>query len=58
MNEYERKSKGKSKGRGNGRVEVMGAGWGEDWLWDQSTLTHLSLLPTSQSWAHSAVRGW
>ena len=45
LHEYERKSKGKSKGRGNGREEVLGAGQGEHWLWDQRTLTHLTSSP-------------
>ena len=40
-----------------GRLEVLGARQEEDWLWDQRTLIHLTLLPTSQSRAHSAVIG-
>ena len=35
---------------------MLGVGPEKDWLWDQRTLIHLTLLPTSKSWAHSTVR--
>ena len=31
---------------------------GGDWLWGQRMLIHLTLLPTSQSRAHSQSGGW
>ena len=37
------------------RWEVGGGG---DWPWGQRMLIHLTLFPTSQSWAHSQSGGW
>ena len=31
---------------------------GGDWPWGQRMLIHLTLFPTSQSWAHSQSGGW
>lgn len=46
-----------TRAEGNRRVEMVGAGQGADRPRGWGTLIRLILFPTSQSRAHSAVRG-